>query len=54
MEYKFSHNNYQDEVKKRFAKLEEKHIDIPHNMSLLMVALAKRFGTFWEVGGSNL
>jgi hypothetical protein len=35
------------------VRLEEKVIDISHNMSLLMVALASNLRPFREVGGSN-
>jgi hypothetical protein len=35
------------------VRLEEKVTDISHNMSLLMVALARNLRPFREVGGSN-
>jgi hypothetical protein len=35
------------------VRLEEKVVDISHNMSLLMVALASKLRPFREVGGSN-
>jgi hypothetical protein len=38
----------------RFVKLEEQITYIYDNMTLLMVALEKKFGPFGEVGGSNL
>jgi hypothetical protein len=34
-------------------RLEEKFVDIFHNMSLLMEALENNFGLFGEVGGSK-
>jgi hypothetical protein len=42
-----------DVAEKRFARLEEKVIDISRNMALLMVALENKFEPFREVGGSN-
>jgi hypothetical protein len=36
------HNNPRDPVEERFARLEEKFIDISRNMALLMVALASK------------
>jgi hypothetical protein len=41
------------QTEERFVRLEEKVIDISRNMSLLMVALARKLGPFREVGGSN-
>jgi hypothetical protein len=36
------------------VRLEEKVVDISHNMALLMSSLANKFGTLREVSGSNL
>jgi hypothetical protein len=46
------HNNPQDPVEEIFVRLEEKVIDISHNMTLLMVALANKYQTIW--GGWRL
>jgi len=35
------------------VRVEEKVVDIYHNMSLLMEALASKLGLFEEFGGSN-
>ena len=49
----FVHNNPRDPTKERFARLEEKFIDISCNMSLLIVDLANKFEPFREVSVSN-
>jgi hypothetical protein len=48
------HNNPQYLAEERFARLEDQVVDISHNMSLLIMALANKFGLFREVGGLNL
>jgi hypothetical protein len=35
------------------VRLEDKVVDISHNISLLTVVLASNIGSFSEVGGSN-
>jgi predicted neutral ceramidase superfamily lipid hydrolase len=48
------HKNTQDTSEESFLRIEEKVVDISHNMSLLMVVITNNFGPFREVGGSNL
>ena len=48
-----SHNNPQDLVEERFARLEEKVTYISCNMSILMVDLARNLEPFMEARGSN-
>jgi hypothetical protein len=45
--------NPQDPAEERFARLEEKFIDISRSISLLMEALVSNIELFWEVRGSN-
>jgi hypothetical protein len=40
-------------VEEILSRLEEKVVDISHNMALLMAALEKKFRPSREVGGSN-
>jgi hypothetical protein len=51
MENEYVHSNTQDVVEERFSRLEEEVVDIPCNMTLLVVALANNFKPFGEVGG---
>jgi hypothetical protein len=47
------YNNPLDAAEDIFVRLEEKFVDISHNISLLMAALANKFESFKEFGGSN-
>jgi hypothetical protein len=47
------HNNPQYMEEERFVRLEEKFIEISHNMFLLVEALASNLGPFKEIGSSN-
>jgi hypothetical protein len=49
----FGHNNPRDLIEERFVRLEEKFIEISHNVPLLMVALVRKIKPFEEVGGLN-
>jgi hypothetical protein len=53
MSDEFVHKNPRDPAKERFVRLEEKFIDIYHDMSLFMMALTSKIRPFREVGCSN-
>ena len=42
-----------DRYNQQFTKMEIQVDNISHNVSILMVALARKFGTYSEFGGSN-
>jgi hypothetical protein len=48
------HNDPRDPAEEIFLRMEEQVTHICHNMSFLMVALARKFSPFGEVGDSNL
>jgi hypothetical protein len=47
------HKNLRDPPKEIFARMEEKVLDISHNIPLLMVAPTSKLRIFKEVGDSN-
>jgi hypothetical protein len=49
----FVHNNPRYPIEEIFARLEEKFVDMSHNMSLLKATLASNLISFREVGGSK-
>jgi hypothetical protein len=54
MEDDFVHKNPWDGMEERFSRLEEKVVDISHNMALIMASLENNFIPFEEVGFSRL
>jgi hypothetical protein len=49
----FFHKNPRDATKERFMRLEEKFVEISHNIVVLMVTLVNNFEPFEDFGGSN-